>query len=469
MSSNMSGASRTILSALMVALIILLTPFYVLASSSPSKAKIYLKPVSDTYIQKTCSDCKMFNESELRVGMEALKVMDTSVFDRVAYKVVMRGPYSSILKFNLSEIPPGAEIKQARLWLYVKNPPEGTLSLLLYVLKQEFNETETTWIYRTSKAMWKTPGGYSEPEYVVKTRVTDSLSEGDSVGFLVTDYVKRVLSGEIKDYGVVIRPKTGKVSLSDFGSSDELRLYVDFYSKEGARRAQKTRYSPILYVEFIKPTATISLSKDELTLRRGERASLTASESGSFRGRVTLKYRVLEAPGLRVGPLKLNISSYNEEPGFSADIEILATAHAPPGTYVIEFYPNAPGYGPEVVDYGRANLKVVVEGPTETQTQQSSTRTHTVSQTQTRSTVTGTGQNTASPTIPSTTMTSKVTVTASSPATGTKVPTMTPAPIRTTTVIVRKERWESGVLLASIGLLLALLVVISAILIRRRP
>ncbi len=335
-----------------------------LVSASPRDAKVYLKPVSDTYIHKECTNCKPFNESELRVGMKAYKVRDPHIVSHVAYKVVLRGPYNLLLKFNLSEIPPGAEIKQARLWLYVMNPPEKSLDLLLYVLKQEFNDSETTWLHRTSKALWKTPGGYAEPDYEVKIRVDESLHEGSSVGFLVTDYVKRVLEGDIEDYGIIIRPYPSKISVSDFGSSSSMRLYVDFYSKEGAKRAMKSKYAPTLYVEFVKPTAVISLPNTEISLERGEFQTITVTESGSFTGSVGLAYRVVEAPGVKVGPLKIEVSDFDRKPGFSTTVKIAAWEYATPGKYVIEFYPDTDSYSSKVVEYGKAYLTVYVKGET---------------------------------------------------------------------------------------------------------
>ncbi|GEM_PF-2084077 len=354
-----------IMLAFLLAFLFLLSPLYAL--SSPEDAKLYLKPTSDTYISKECRDCKMFNESELRVGMEAIKERNPFVISHVEYRVILRGPYSSLIKFNLSEIPPGAEIKLARLWLYVKEPPEGGLKLLLYVLREKFNDTETTWIYRTSRARWKTSGGYAEPDYLTKIRVDETLSEGRSVGFLVTDYVKRVLSGQIEDYGLIIRPDVGKVEVSDFGSSSHMNLYVDFYSSEGAVREHKSKYVPTLYVEFVKPTAILNISKDRVTLERGESTEVTLMESGTFLGSVGLGYRIVEAPSLKVGPLKITISNYTKEPGFSANVKVEASKYAPPGKYVIEFYPDTFGYGSDVVEWGKVNLTVTVSGETGTE------------------------------------------------------------------------------------------------------
>ncbi len=397
----MSSRSLIFLSQIFLTSLLLVIPL-VPAYGEPDSAKMYLKPVGDTYIYKGCTDCKLFNQSELRVGMDALKVVDPTVLSHLAYKVVLRGPYSALLKFNMSEIPPGAQIKQAKLWLYVMNPPDRSLDLLLYVLRQEFNDSETTWLHRTDKALWKTPGGYAEPDYEVKIRVDESLSEGRSVGFLVTDYVKRVLEGDIEDHGVIIRPRVGKVSPSDFGSSSSMKLYIDFYSKEGAGRAHMSKYTPTLYVEFVKPTAEITLSDSEISLERGQSASITVTESGTFAGSVGLSYRVIEAPGLKVGPLKIEVPDFEREPGFSTAVNITAWKYAPPGKYVIEFYPDTDGYSSKVVEYKRAYLTVYVKGETSTPSATNETGTQTQTQTQqtTASTTSSVVETTESPTQP---------------------------------------------------------------------
>ncbi len=434
--------------------IILIIPIG-LASASPGDAKMYLKPISDTYIHKECTNCKPFNESELRVGIEAYKVVDPHIISHVAYKVVLGGPYSSLLKFNLSEIPPGAKIKQARLWLYVKNPPDKGLELLLYVLRQEFNDSETTWLHRTSKALWKTPGGYAEPEYEVKVRVDESLQEGSSVGFLITNYVKRVLEGEIEDYGIIIRPYVGKVSVSDFGSSSTMKLYVDFYSKEGAERELKSKYAPTLYVEFVKPTAVISISNQEISLERGESQTVTVTESGSFAGPVGLSYRVVEAPGVKVGPLKIEISDFDRKPGFSTNVKVTAWEYATPGKYVIEFYPDTGSYSSKVVEYGKAYLTVYVKGETSTPT--------------TSETATETQQTTTSPTptIVETTTESQAPLTTTSTRTSTPITqkppteTISTSPVTITKVVERTEKGSGNTL--TIALLVVMIAIILAL------
>ncbi len=437
-------------------LVIPLLPVY----GEPSDAKMYLKPVGDTYIYKGCTDCKLFNQSELRVGMEALKVIDPHVVSHVAYKVVLKGPYSTLLKFNLSEIPPGAQIKLAKLWLYVMNPPDESLSLLLYVLRQEFNDSETTWLHRTAKALWKTPGGYAEPDYEVKVRVDESLSEGRSVGFLVTNYVKRVLEGDLEDHGIIIRPRVGKVSTSDFGSSSSMRLYIDFYSREGAERAHMSKYMPTLYVEFVKPTAEITLSESEISLERGQSKSITATESGTFTGSVGLSYRVVEAPGLKVGPLKIEMPDFEKKPGFSVTLNITAWKYAPPGKYVIEFYPDTDGYSSNVVEYKKAYLTVHVKGETTTSSVMNETETET--QQTTTSTTSSVVETTESPTQPIQTTTS---TTERPPS-----KTTSNAPITITSVVEETEEGTGSALTIALlaSIIIAILVLILYLLKRGR-
>ncbi len=440
--------------AIVAQISLMLTITLVAVSASPEDAKMYLNPISDTYIAKECPDCKSFNESELRVGMEAFKVVDPHVVSHVAYKVVLKGPYNTLLKFNLSEIPPGAKIKQARLWLYVKNPPNESINLLLYVLRQEFNASETTWLHRTSKALWKTPGGYAEPDYEVKIRVDESLNRGSSVGFLVTDYVKRVLEGDIEDYGIIIRPRVGKVSVSDFGSSNSMRLYVDFYSKEGAKRDLVSRYAPTLYVEFEKPTAEIHLSNTEISLERGQSQTVTVSESGTFAGQVGLAYRVVEAPGVKVGPLKIEVPEFDRSPGFSANLKITAWEYATPGKYVIEFYPDTGSYSSKVVEYKKAYLTVYVKG------EMPSTQTASETVTETQTTTSPMTSTEIKPTTGPLTSSTPTQITTSAPQSSPMV--TSGAPIVTT--ITQKTEVEGGNTMMTAALAAAVVILLILIL-----
>ncbi len=394
----------------------------------------------------------MFNESELRVGYVAKRVR-LDYLPAVKYKIVFVNHSNILLKFNLSEIPPGAEIKIARLWLYVMKPPEKQITLYLYVLKEEYNESWVSWTQRTMKSFWRTTGGYSEPGYIDKVQVSDKISEGRSVGFLVTDYVKRAHSGEIEDFGVVIRPDVKKVSESEFRSSSVLRFYVDFFSLEGSKREFKSRYAPDLYVEFVKPTAIISFSSTSAVLEKGEVLSLTASESGTFGGTVELAYRVVEAPGLKVGPLSIEIGQYDKKPGFSTDVKISAKENALPGKYVIEFYPVTPGYDSDVVEYGKVNLTVEVKGGEKF--------TPTATETVTESTATEVTTTTSGPPIPTTTTqppTSALSLT--QPPTETSPPIAT-SPPATTTIRVTTSTPTAGPMIGMPVLAVGLLVIIA--------
>ncbi len=325
--------------------------------SSPADAKIHLAPISDTYILKDCSWCKMFDQNELRVGYQAVGV----VGGQYKVKAMYRNNSNILIKFNLSKVPPGAEIKTARLWFYVMNPPEDQVTLYLHVLKEEYNETYVNWVQRNYTRMWRTRGGYADPNYLQKVKVDESINEGDTVGFLVTDYVKKVHSGEIEDYGLILRSDVTPLTYRDIRIGEVISYYVDFYSLEGSKRLMKSKYRPDLYIEFVKPTAILSTSKNILHLKRGESATVSVSEEGTFSGTVGLAYRVVEAPGPKVGPLEIGLSNYEKKKGFTVDVTLKAGDYAPTGKYVVEFYPDTGDYGPEVVEYGKAYLTVVIE------------------------------------------------------------------------------------------------------------
>ncbi len=449
----MSGRITRLL-ILVIPLILILLPM-VTVHSSPSYAKIHLPPVSDTYILKDCSRCKMFNRSELRVGYQAVGVKGGPFKVKASY----RNNSNILIIFNLSKIPPGAEIKTARLWLYVMNPPEDQVTLYLHVLKEEYNETHVNWIQRNYTRMWRTKGGYADPNYLQKVRVDDSISEGDVVGFLVTDYVRKVHSGEIKDYGLLLRSDVTPLTYRDIRFGEVISYYVDFYSLEGSKRLMRSSYRPDLYVEFVKPTAILSASQSSLNLERGETATLSISEEGTFSGIVGLAYRVVEAPGPKVGPLDIRLSNYKKQRGFSVNVTVKVGEYAPPGKYVVEFYPDTGDYGPEVVEYGKAYLTITVSSEASSTMQtQTQSQTQATSQTLSSSPSETTPTSTASTPPPSTTTTPP-----------TKSVTLTTNTTTKTKYTYTTEENESmSSLLLPLGVLAILLAILVPFLARRR-
>ena len=418
-------------------LLLILPTIMVAVHPSPPEAKIHLPPISDTYILKDCSRCRMFDRDELRVGYQVVGTKGGPYKIKPSY----RNKSHILIRFNLSEIPPGAEIKAARLWLYVMNPPEGTVTLYLHVLKEEYDETYVDWTRRNRTNMWRVRGGYVDPNYLQKVSVDESANEGDVVGFLVTDYIRKVHSGEISDYGLMLRSDVTPLTYKDIRFGEVISYYVDFYSLEGSRRLMKSRYRPDLYVEFVKPTAEITLSDAEISLERGQSRAVTVTESGTFTGSVGLSYRVIEAPGPKVGPLKVDVPEFERKLGFSTTLNITARKNAPPGKYVIEFYPDTGSYSSKVVEYKKAYLTVHIKGETSTPPLANEPETEETQQT-TTSTTSSILETTESPT-QSIHTTTRVTsqVTSRSPP-----KTTSNAPITITTVI--KETGAVGRTLA---------------------
>ncbi len=455
--------TRIILAFLsLVIVLFLLTTSIAIISALPEDGKLHLAPVSDTYIVKDCSTCRMFDNSELGIGYIVKKVR-LNYLPAVIYKVIVTNRSNILLKFNLSKIPPGAKIKVARLWLYIKKPPAKSIKAYLYVLKEGYDENWVTWTQRTKDKRWKTPGGFGEPNYIDRVTIDDRATVGSSVGFLVTNYVSRVLNKTIEDCGLLILPKMEKLSSSDLSrGAAKVDLYVEFFSYEGAKREMRTRYAPDLYIEFEKPTAILDLSSKELILERGSSSSLMVSESGTYEGTVKLGFKVVKAPGLKVGPLKVDISKFSEEPGFSTRVTISAKENAKPGKYVIEFYPITPGYTSDVIQYGKVNLTVIVKGE---ETTYSHTTTTQESKTESQEKTTTSVQTT---TIPTTTLTSTAKTTSTTRMSEPKATTASSTVI-TITQTSSPELGSNlviGALGAIIILILALVIIIAR---RRRP
>ncbi len=451
----MEKIHRILIGLLICLLGLSMIPFN-LTTSSPAKGELKIPPDSDLYVASDCSRCRrLYLEEELRLGVEVVRIRRTDIVSHLAYRCEVINRTTTLLKFNLSKIPPGGEIHRAELHLFVMDPPPEDVGVFVYALQECYDENYVSWTRRTVDKNWRVKGGTNEPDYLDKGTISKTVVKGKSVSYIVTDYVVRVYDGQIQDCGLVLRPSvdTDKI-LRECPKRGGGNYYVDFFSKEGAVAEGVPRYAPYLYVEFTKPTAILSLSTDKLTLEAGSSFAIQVSESGTYPGPVELRYKIFGG-----GSFDIKIGSYSKKPGFSVNVNITAKANTPPGTYTIEFYPVTPGYDASTIEYGKANLTVVVKGkpvtftPTETET------TETTSQT----TQPGTTTLTTPPvTIPTTTSQPQTT---SQPSTTSTV-TITQQP--STTSEAPKGGGVDLTIIAMAGIIGILLLAIIVVLIRRR-
>ncbi len=419
-------------------------------TSSPTKGELKISPDSDLYLLSDCSSCRrLYLEKELKLGVEVVRTGSYKSY----YRCEVANRSTILLKFNLSKIPPGGEIHRAELHLFVMDPPPEDVGVFVYALQECYDEKYVSWTRRTIDKNWRVKGGTNEPDYLDKGTVSKTVLRGKSVSYIVTDYVTRVYEGQMQDCGLVLRPSvdTDKI-IRQCPKKGGGNYYVDFFSKEGALAEGAPMYAPYLYVEFTKPTAILSLSTSEITLEAGSSFTIQVSESGTYPGTVELRYKIIGG-----GSFDIKIGSYSKKPGFSVDVSVTAKGNTPPGTYTIEFYPVTPGYDATTIEYGKANLTVVVKGKPATFTPTEMETTETTSQ--------ATQTETTTPTTPPVT----IPTSANQSQTESQQPSTTPTVTITqpTTSGVPKEGGIDPTIIAMIGIIVVLLLAIIVVLKRR--
>jgi hypothetical protein len=170
-------------------------------------------------------------------------------------EVVGRPDYASLLRWDVSEIPPGATVLGASLTVNVENT--STSSFKLYELLRNWVETETTFLRSTKSITWTTPGaaGIGTDRGAIplgaitapkKGLVTIELNEA---GIAV---VQKWIADPSTNHGLIVQ---------DF--TDALKDDLDFTSREGSKSITR----PKLTIRYASPLSPQTSPLRTATLR----------------------------------------------------------------------------------------------------------------------------------------------------------------------------------------------------------
>ncbi len=281
-----------------------------------------------------------------------------------------------LVHFNLSQIPPGSEVIDAILQLHIYSPASD-LPVVIYGLKECFEEDGVTWISRNASRTWSESGGTHELSVLDRGPLGKFQRNAGFYRFNVTDYYKRVLKGEIENCGILIGPdpmissgsKEVKVDTCDMGGEcqaiyrngfkkyiieERNSYYVKFYSKEWAKE-NKPEYTPLLMIKFKKPSIyLIPRELGPLVLSPSEKTSFTLSLKGSFLGNVTLNPELEGGEGIDV-----KLEGF-EGMGSTFKVIVSSSEDAKPGVYKLNLVPIASGYDPSYLNITGVSVSIKI-------------------------------------------------------------------------------------------------------------
>lgn len=194
-----------------------------------------------------------------------------------------------LLKFDLSSIPPGSLIVEARLSLHTNwyvSVAGRHLTVNVYALKRNWVESEANWRYATSLVRWNTDGAESSadrettPSAVAIVNNTNTWFSWD-----VTTLVSRWVNNQIPNYGMIL-------------IAPEMSTEYRFDSRDNPN----TALWPELWVNYLAPTSTPTPT---VTATATHTATATATHTATATGTQT----PTDTPTATVTPMATHTST----------------------------------------------------------------------------------------------------------------------------------------------------------------
>ncbi len=351
---------------------ILILPFLsssIPASAQPEEFSLQIKTISDSYVAQDNPNWKAGKENFLIIGYsEYFSQHDCHFAPSGGYyqkKVVCKQEYrvgskrNILVHFDLSPIPPGSEVVEAILQLHAHTPLD-TLPVKVFGLTECFKEDEVTWLNKNSSNMWVEAGGTHEKTKLDSGDLGKFKNGPEFYRFNVTDYYRRVVTGDAENCGILITPDPGiypgprekTVDICDLQSGECQRIlrdgfkeyllnerteyYAKFYSKEQALKENVSKYIPTLLIKFRGPTIELVGRPSSVEVHPGEETTLNLTLNGSYPGNLSLQFEVPE--GITV-VLNRSVSM-----GSTVEAILRVGEEVPPGEYSFKVVPVVEGY-----------------------------------------------------------------------------------------------------------------------------
>ncbi len=166
---------------------------------------------------------------------------DSALSKKTLLAVRVDNVMSSLLRFELEQIPPGSRILNATLHLTRIDPRDPTVWLDVYALRRNWNGTAT---YNRAKkgTAWQKPGAAGRKDADPNPLNAEPVEAppGGVAEFDVADVVQNWVDNPAQNFGFIVRGKSNVNKQYSFGSSE----------------SDQFKIRPYLEISFILPTPT---------------------------------------------------------------------------------------------------------------------------------------------------------------------------------------------------------------------
>jgi hypothetical protein len=220
--------------------------------------------------------------------------------------------YRSLIKFDLSSIPPGSKVISAYFELYLTTDQSNVLTVYrLYRVKRAWVEGEATWnIYSTGNS-WQTAGAAGDDDRESEMVGTWTMPSANPPlnewygTYLDIPSIEAMIDGAWSNNGWLLKAVTEVDDAFVFGSSEAVdtaarpRLTIDYIEPLG--RLAKYRVNAILGKARLSTSLDRTINKawlryEETTLKRS-----TVQENAESQARYGIKEKVLSGGQLSTG------------------------------------------------------------------------------------------------------------------------------------------------------------------------
>lgn len=141
----------------------------------------------------------------------------------------------SLIKFDISSISAGDTIALANLQLYAETATNTeNITIRIYRMTSEWNETATNWTHRTPTEIWDGSGASGDYDSTALDTVQFTNQSGVYYNFTITPVIKNWLNGSYNNYGLII-----------IGSGIANGEIITLSSSDSATSAQR----PLLFID----------------------------------------------------------------------------------------------------------------------------------------------------------------------------------------------------------------------------